>query len=168
VVIPFCQRLEIGPHISPQSRSLFYELRDDKVAAITISPHFVSHFADKRKIQGCDGGQIDVHNSKFPWCCKTDKCCRGQGCLGHRSQQHSSVLLLPLNAPTSFIVMSPILVSTNALLCLLVLLAVLVRFPFYDAISMISDFFPIHWDLHAPIFFVTCSIDTCLRALHRR
>lgn len=31
VAIPFCQRLEIGPHISPASRSLFFELREDKV-----------------------------------------------------------------------------------------------------------------------------------------
>ena len=30
-VIPFCQRLEIGPHISPASRNLFYELKEDKV-----------------------------------------------------------------------------------------------------------------------------------------
>jgi hypothetical protein len=43
VVIPFCQRLEIGPHISPTSRSLFYELREDKVEPMTSFVSFTSH-----------------------------------------------------------------------------------------------------------------------------
>ena len=37
VAIPFCQRLEIGPHISPASRNLFYELKEDKVATHVFS-----------------------------------------------------------------------------------------------------------------------------------
>ena len=40
VVIPFCQRLEIGPHISPASRGLFYELREDKVASTNTQTFF--------------------------------------------------------------------------------------------------------------------------------
>jgi hypothetical protein len=52
VVIPFCQRLEIGPHISPSSRTLFYELREDKVfnlAAFFITIPYMPQIKEKFK-----------------------------------------------------------------------------------------------------------------------
>jgi hypothetical protein len=93
VVIPFCQRLEIGPHISPVSRSLFYELREDKVVTGGSVLLLVSYLADKGKVQKWNGSQIDIHHCKLPWHFKANKCRRGEGLVGHRAEQHSSVFL---------------------------------------------------------------------------